>query len=62
MAVRLDGALHGGGTGGYNCLVGFAEAEGEPTYGLVVLTNAAPGPNMISNDIAVKLMRVLNDN
>jgi CubicO group peptidase (beta-lactamase class C family) len=54
--------FHGGGTGGYNCLVGFMEEDGEPTFGLVVLTNAAPAASgMVGNDVAVKLIEVLRD-
>jgi CubicO group peptidase (beta-lactamase class C family) len=52
--------FHGGGTGGYNCLVGFVEEDGEPTIGLVVLTNAAPAASgMVGNDVAVKVLREL---
>jgi CubicO group peptidase (beta-lactamase class C family) len=52
--------FHGGGTGGYNCLVGFMEQDGEPTFGLVVLTNAAPAASgMVGNDIAVKVIDAL---
>jgi serine-type D-Ala-D-Ala carboxypeptidase/endopeptidase len=52
--------FHGGGTGGYNCLVGFMEEDGKPTFGLVVLTNAAPAASgMVGNDVAVKLIDVL---
>jgi CubicO group peptidase (beta-lactamase class C family) len=54
--------FHGGGTGGYNCLVGFMEEDGKPTFGLVVLTNAAPAASgMVGNDVAVKLIDVLHD-
>jgi D-alanyl-D-alanine-carboxypeptidase/D-alanyl-D-alanine-endopeptidase len=54
--------FHGGGTGGYNCLVGFMEQDGEPTFGLVVLTNAAPAASgMVANDVAVTLIDALQD-
>jgi CubicO group peptidase (beta-lactamase class C family) len=54
-------AFHGGGTGGYNCLVGFFKQGGEPAFGIVVLTNSAPAASgMVGNDVAVKLIEVLH--
>ena len=53
--------FHGGGTGGYNSIVGFAQEDGTPLFGIVVLANAAPaGDGMVANDVAVKLLRVLH--
>jgi serine-type D-Ala-D-Ala carboxypeptidase/endopeptidase len=52
--------FHGGGTGGYNCLVGFMEQESKPTIAIVVLSNAAPAPTgMVANDVGVKVVRLL---
>jgi CubicO group peptidase (beta-lactamase class C family) len=52
--------FHGGGTGGYNCLVGFLEKAGKPNFGLVVLTNAGPAATgVVGNDVAVRLIDAL---
>jgi CubicO group peptidase (beta-lactamase class C family) len=52
--------FHGGGTGGYNCLVGFFEKGGKPAFGLVVLTNAGPAASgVVGNDVAVRLIDAL---
>jgi CubicO group peptidase (beta-lactamase class C family) len=57
---RAPLVFHGGGTGGYNCLVGFVQKDKKPLYGLVVLCNAAPGgAGMVANDVAVKLMAAI---
>jgi hypothetical protein len=54
--------FHGGGTGGYNCLVGFLQKGDEPAFGIVVLTNAAPAASgMVGNDVAVRLLDMLQD-
>jgi CubicO group peptidase (beta-lactamase class C family) len=54
--------FHGGGTGGYSTLAGFMEENGQPRFGVVVLSNAAPGTRgMVANDVAVKLIDVLSE-
>ncbi len=53
--------FHGGGTGGYNSLVGFVHDDGKPLYGLVVFANAAPAiSGMTANDIAVTLLKTIH--
>jgi CubicO group peptidase (beta-lactamase class C family) len=65
MEKRGDDArliFHGGGTGGYGCLVGFLEENGEPKFGIAVLSNASPAANgMAANDVAIKLIEALHD-
>ena len=53
--------FHGGGTGGYNSMVGFVEDDGQPTFGLVVLANSGPESTggMVANDVAIKLLGIL---
>lgn len=52
--------FHGGGTGGYSSIVGFAEEDGKPLFGLVVFANAAPGGfGMVANDVAVQILKSL---
>jgi CubicO group peptidase (beta-lactamase class C family) len=54
--------FHGGGTGGYNSIVGFVENDGKPLFGIVVLANAAPGGRgMVANDVAVKLLAAIRE-
>jgi CubicO group peptidase (beta-lactamase class C family) len=54
--------FHGGGTGGYNSIVGFVEDDGQPQFGLVVLANSGPeaASGMASNSIAIKLLEILH--
>jgi CubicO group peptidase (beta-lactamase class C family) len=60
--ASADRALifHGGGTGGYNSIVGFVKEDGKPVLGIVVFANAAPGGNgMVANDVAVELLAAI---
>jgi hypothetical protein len=52
--------FHGGGTGGYNSLVGFTQEGGKPSVGIVVFANSAPGAQgMAANDVAVQILAAL---
>jgi serine-type D-Ala-D-Ala carboxypeptidase/endopeptidase len=54
--------FHGGGTGGYNCIVGFVQEKEKPALGIVVFANGAPGGRgMAANDIAVKLLAAIRE-